>query len=52
VAERAGLKLRERLGQRRVPVVYTSDAGGVTLDLRKNGWQLRTTRGLSLSSTD
>jgi competence protein ComEC len=50
VAERASFKLRERLGHRHVPVVYTSESGGVTLDFSNTGWQLRTTTGISLSS--
>ena len=39
---RASAKLRERLAQRHVPVVYTRDTGAVTLKLRKINWTATT----------
>jgi ComEC/Rec2-related protein len=42
---RAGPKLRARLEQRGIPVIYTRPAGAVTILLRSNGWELRTMDG-------
>jgi competence protein ComEC len=49
-SERASPKLRERLAQRKVPVIYTRSAGAATLEWRKNQWELRTMSGIRISS--
>jgi competence protein ComEC len=46
---RAGRELKERLGNRNVPVIYTRTAGAVTLVARAGGWELRTLQGPVLS---
>jgi beta-lactamase superfamily II metal-dependent hydrolase len=51
VQRRANNKLRERLAQKNIPVIYTRDAGAVTIIVRPHGWSLRTMDGQSLSST-
>ena len=48
---RAGPRLRERLAQRKVPVLYTRSDGAVTLQLSGGRWELRTMSGVRLSST-
>ncbi|MGO9478894.1 MAG: ComEC/Rec2 family competence protein [Limisphaerales bacterium] len=47
---RADRKLKERLGRRTVPVIYTRTAGAVTLTARTGGWELRTMAGQKFSS--
>ncbi len=42
---RASPKLRARLEQRGIPVVYTRTAGAVTILLRPEGWELQTMDG-------
>jgi competence protein ComEC len=42
---RAGPKLRARLEQRGIPVIYTRTAGAVTILSRPDGWELRTMDG-------
>jgi competence protein ComEC len=42
---RASRELKDRLGQRGVPVIYTREADAVTLVTRSGGWELRTMRG-------
>jgi competence protein ComEC len=42
---RASRELMDRLGQRNVPVIYTREAGAVTLVARPGGWELRTMQG-------
>ena len=42
---RASPKLRARLEQRGIPVIYTRTAGAVTILLRPDGWELRTMGG-------
>ncbi|MBI2946492.1 MAG: ComEC/Rec2 family competence protein [Verrucomicrobia bacterium] len=42
---RAGWKLRARLADTRVPVLYTSDVGAITLTLRSNGCEARAWKG-------
>jgi competence protein ComEC len=42
---RAGPKLRARLEQRGIPVIYTRTAGAVTILLRPDGWDLRAMDG-------
>jgi beta-lactamase superfamily II metal-dependent hydrolase len=42
---RADGKLKERLAQRKIHVIYTRDSGAVTILTDKNGWQLRTMDG-------
>ena len=39
---RASRQLQERLAQRNIPVIYTRQAGAVTLKFRPGGWDLRT----------
>jgi ComEC/Rec2-related protein len=48
---RASPGLRERLAQRKIPVLYTRSDGAVTLELRRGGWELRTMSGVRLTST-
>jgi competence protein ComEC len=47
---RASRELKERLGQRNVPVIYTRTAGAVTLVARTDGWELRTMAGRTFSA--
>ncbi|MGA2661775.1 MAG: ComEC/Rec2 family competence protein, partial [Verrucomicrobiota bacterium] len=47
---RASPRLRERLGQRNVPVLYTRSDGAVTLELSRGRWELRTMSGVRLTS--
>jgi competence protein ComEC len=47
---RAGPRLRERLGQRKGPVLYTRSDGAVTLELSRGRWELRTMSGVKLAS--
>jgi competence protein ComEC len=42
---RASRELQDRLGRRQVPVIYTREAGAVTLVARPGGWKLRTMSG-------
>jgi competence protein ComEC len=46
---RAGRELKDRLGKRNVPVIYTRTAGAVTLVAKTGGWELRTMRGPIMS---
>jgi beta-lactamase superfamily II metal-dependent hydrolase len=48
---RASPRLRERLAQRNIPVLYTRSEGAVTLELRGGRWELRTMSGVRLAST-
>ena len=48
---RASPRLRQRLAQRKVPVLYTRSDGAVTLELSGGRWELRTMSGVRLSST-
>ncbi|HWI59755.1 MAG TPA: hypothetical protein VNZ22_21180, partial [Bacillota bacterium] len=50
-SERANPKLRDRLAQRNVPVVYTRFSGAATIEFRPGRWELRTMSGLKLSGT-
>jgi ComEC/Rec2-related protein len=43
--KRAPAALRERLAQRNIPVIYTRQAGAVTLVAKPDGWELRTMDG-------
>ena len=47
---RAGRALRERLAQRKVPVIYTRTAGAVTIATDRAGWQWHTLDGPTLPS--
>lgn len=49
-SERASAKLRERLEQRNVPVIYTRSAGATTLDFRGKEWEIRSMNGRRLSN--
>ena len=42
---RAGRPLRDRLEQRKIPVIYTRTAGAVKITTRPDGWQLQTMDG-------
>lgn len=46
---RASSKLRERLRNSGVPVLYTDDAGAITLTLRTAGWELTTMNSVRLN---
>ena len=47
---RASRKLKERLEQRAVPVIYTRDSGAVQIIMNKTGWKLSTMDGEKFSS--
>jgi competence protein ComEC len=42
---RASAELRERLEQRKIPVIYTRETGAVTFTFRSSGWELRAADG-------
>jgi competence protein ComEC len=42
---RSNRELKERLAQRKIPVIYTRTAGAVSILARRNGWELRTMDG-------
>ena len=44
-ANRPSRQLHDRLAQRKIPVVYTSEAGAAILSFRPAGWQVRTMDG-------
>lgn len=46
---RAPARLRERLAARGIPILYTSDTGGLTLEVRKTGWRMRNAEGRILA---
>ena len=48
--ERAKPKLQERLGRRKVPVIYTRKTGAATIEWRGNDCELRTMSGIRISS--
>jgi len=48
--QRASRELKERLAQRKIPVIYTRTAGAVTILARAQGWELRTMDGQKLTS--
>jgi beta-lactamase superfamily II metal-dependent hydrolase len=48
---RASRKLKERLEQTKIPVIYTRDSGAATILTGKNGWQLRTMDGQKFEGT-
>ena len=48
--KRASPRLRERLAQRNVPVLYTRFTGAVTLTVSKTGWELRAMDGTRFAS--
>ena len=52
VSERASPQLRERLGRRKVPVIYTRLAGAATLEFRQREWELRTMSGLRVTNRE
>jgi competence protein ComEC len=47
---RAGRNLKERLEQKGIPVIYTRDAGAVTIMTDHRGWRLRTMDGQKFKS--
>ena len=40
--ERALPRLCERLGTKRIPILYTQTAGATTIDFKKSGWEIHT----------
>lgn len=50
--DRAGAALKERLKRKGIPVLYASETGAITLEMRKSGWQIKTSSGLRLASLD
>jgi TM2 domain-containing membrane protein YozV len=42
---RASRKLKERLEEQKIPVIYTSDAGAVKISVTQTGWKARTMDG-------
>lgn len=42
---RASASLKERLAARKVPVLYTSETGAITIEFTQNHWTLRTAGG-------
>jgi competence protein ComEC len=50
VGARASEKLRVRLAQQHVSVIYTRSAGAVTIELRHGRWELRTMSGIKIRS--
>jgi competence protein ComEC len=49
---RASARLRDRLEQRKVPVIYTYFNGAVTMRIDKSGWELRGMDAIRVSSPD
>ncbi|MDE3066013.1 MAG: ComEC/Rec2 family competence protein [Verrucomicrobiota bacterium] len=49
---RASRELKERLAQRKIPVIYTRDSGAATLLVDDHGRQLRTMDGQQFTSSD
>jgi ComEC/Rec2-related protein len=47
---RANSKLRERLEQKGIPVIYTRTSGAATIVTDENGWNLRTMNGQRFTS--
>jgi beta-lactamase superfamily II metal-dependent hydrolase len=47
--KRASAALRERLAQRKIPIIYTRKSGAVTIVARPGGWELRTMDGQNFS---
>jgi beta-lactamase superfamily II metal-dependent hydrolase len=41
---RASQQLQERLGQRKIPVLYTHNTGALTLTFRKGNWKIQAMR--------
>jgi len=52
ISERASAPLHARLEHCKIPVIYTRAVGAVTLELRKQQWELRTMSGLELNSSE
>ena len=44
---RASSALKQRLAHKGIPVIYTSEAGAVTLELKQDAWRVVTASGLS-----
>jgi competence protein ComEC len=47
---RASRDLKERLGQRKIPVIYTRDSGAAKIVADKNSWRLETMDGQNFTS--
>jgi competence protein ComEC len=50
--KRANEKLRERLAQRNVPLIFTRFSGAVTVQIKKTGWELRAMDATCIRSRD
>ena len=50
--KRSSRSLRERLEQKEIPVIYTRNAGAVTVVIRPDQWDLRTMDGQKFSSAN
>ena len=48
--KRASTKLRERLGRRNIPVIYTREVGGVKFVFRSGEWKMTASDGKKISS--
>ncbi|HZL80175.1 MAG TPA: hypothetical protein VFC17_15185, partial [Candidatus Limnocylindrales bacterium] len=48
---RASRALHERLVQKKIPVIYTRDAGAVTILTTTRGWELQTMDGQKFNSS-
>ena len=46
--QRASPRLRDRLAQKGIPVIYTCTAGAVTISVNPDGWELKTMDGQQL----
>ena len=48
---RASRKLKERLEQRQIPIIYTRDSGAVKIVVNKSGWKIETMDGQNFDSS-
>ena len=49
---RASRKLRQRLAERKFPVLFTLETGAVTLEIRRGQWELRPRHGATITSAE
>jgi beta-lactamase superfamily II metal-dependent hydrolase len=49
---RAGRALKDRLGQKEIPVIYTRSSGAVEIAADNRGWKLQTMDGRKFESAD
>jgi len=47
---RAGRTLKERLEQKKIPVIYTRESGAVKIVIGKHGWSLKAIDGQTFKS--